>query len=238
MLNRRQRQMCIRDRVYTPPDGEERIRRLLANWERFLHERTEVEPLVRIAVTHYQFEAIHPFTDGNGRTGRVLNSLALVEMDLLPLPILYLSKFIIARKDEYYDKLLAVTTDGAWEPWVSYMLQGVEETAAWTTEKIAAIRRLSEDTREFVRSRLPKIYSQDLADVLFEQPYCRIGNVVDAGIVERQAASRYLKALAQVGILSERKVGREKLFVHSRLLELLMSEQHAYAPLPVASTDL
>jgi Fic family protein len=224
--------------VYTPPDGEERIRRLLANWERFLHERTEVDPLVRIAAAHYQFEAIHPFTDGNGRTGRVLNSLALVELDLLPLPILYLSKFIIARKEAYYDRLLAVTTDGAWEPWVLYVLQGVEDTAAWTTEKIAAIRRLSEDTREFVKSRLPKIYSQELVDVLFEQPYCRIGNVVDAGVVERQAASRYLRTLAKAGILSERKAGREKLFVHTRLLDLLMSDRHAYAPLPVASTDM
>lgn len=224
--------------IYTPPDGEERIRRLLANWERFLHERTEVEPLVRMAAAHYQFEAIHPFTDGNGRTGRVLNSLALVELDLLPLPILYLSKFIIAQREAYYDRLLAVTTDGAWEPWVLYVLQGVEDTAVWTTEKIAAVRRLSEDTRALVKSRLPKIYSQELLDVLFEQPYCRIGNVVDAGVVERQAASRYLRALAKAGILSERKAGREKLFVHTRLLEVLTSERHAYARLPAASTDM
>jgi len=216
------------DVVYTPPDGEQRIRSLLANWERFLHDGAEMDPLVRIAASHYQFEAIHPFTDGNGRTGRILNSLALVELDLLPLPILYLSKFIIDRKDEYYDKLLAVTARGAWEPWALYMLQGVEETAIWTTEKIAAIRRLAGETREFVRSQHPKIYSGELVDVLFEQPYCRIGDLVEAGVVERQAASRYLKALVRTGVLQERRAGREKLFIHTRLFDLLTSDVHEY----------
>ena len=113
--------------VYTPPEGEARIRDLLANWERFLHEEETIEPLVRMAVAHYQFEAIHPFTDGNGRTGRVLNSLFLVEQGLLPLPILYLSRYIIANKADYYRLLLGVTRDGAWEPWLLYMLRAVED---------------------------------------------------------------------------------------------------------------
>jgi Fic family protein len=219
------------DVLYTPPEGESRIRKMLADWERFLHEREEIDPVIRMAAAHYQFEAIHPFTDGSGRTGRILNSLMLVEQDLLPMPILYLSKFIIANKAEYYDRLLAVTARQEWEPWLLYVLRGVAQTARWTTEKIAAIRRLSEATEAVVRRRLPKIYSRELVDVLFEQPYCRIGNVVDAGIVGRQAASRYLKELAAIGVLRERKEGREKLFIHPRLLELLTSELHDFEPL-------
>jgi Fic family protein len=212
--------------VYTPPSGEERLRSLLANWERFLHEHEQIDPLIRMAAAHYQFEAIHPFTDGNGRTGRVLNSLFLVEKDLLPLPILYLSRYILAHRTEYYDLLLRVTTEDAWEPWILYMLRGVGETARWTTAKIAAIRILTAQTASYVRGRLPKVYGRELIEVVFEQPYCRIGNVVDAGIVGRQAASRYLKALASIGVLRERAVGREKLFIHTKLLALLTSETH------------
>lgn len=209
------------DVVYTPPEGESRLRDLLGNWERFLHEETSLDPLVRMAVAHYQFEAIHPFTDGNGRTGRILNSLFLVEEGLLPLPILYLSRYIIGHKVDYYRLLLAVTRDGAWEDWILYMLRGVEETAAWTTGKIGAIRRLSADTADHVRQALPKIYSRELVDVIFEQPYCRIANLVEAGIAGRQAASRYLKALATAGVLSEQVFGKEKLFVHPKLMALL-----------------
>jgi Fic family protein len=111
--------------IYTPPQGEERLRDLLSNWERFLHANDEIDPLVRMAAAHYQFEAIHPFTDGNGRTGRILNSLLLVEQNLLSLPVLYLSRYIIRTKETYYRLLLAVTRDNAWEPWVLYMLRGV-----------------------------------------------------------------------------------------------------------------
>ncbi len=216
--------------IYTPPATEERIRRLLGNWEFFLHMHEEIDPLIRMSTAHYQFEAIHPFTDGNGRTGRVLNSLFLVEQGLLPLPILYLSRFIIAHKADYYDLLLGVTRAEAWEPWLIYMLRGVEETAIWTTKKIAAIRKLEDDTVAYVRSRLPKIYSRELVDVIFEQPYCRIANVVKAGIVGRQAASRYLKALTSSGVLREQTVGREKLFIHPRLLTLLTSDTHDFDP--------
>lgn len=218
--------------IYTPPEGERRIRELLANWERFLHDAEEIDPLVRMAAAHYQFEAIHPFTDGNGRTGRVLNILYLVEQDLLPLPILYLSRYVIAHRSDYYRLLLTVTREDSWEPWILFMLRGVEETATWTCAKIAAIRKLAHETAEFVRHRLPKIYSRELVDVLFEQPYCRIGNVVEAGIVARQAASRYLKSLASVGVLEERKFGREKLFLHPKLLTLLTRDTNDFAPYP------
>jgi len=216
--------------VYTPPEGEARIRDLLANWERFLHEEETLDPLVRMAAAHYQFEAIHPFTDGNGRAGRVLNSLFLVEQGLLPLPILYLSRYIIAHKPDYYRLLLAVTRECAWEPWLLYMLRAVEETAIWTTAKIGAVRKLAADTTEYVRVKLPKIYSWELVDVIFEQPYCRIANLVEARIAGRQAASRYLKALVSIGVLRDQAFGREKLFVHPKLMTLLTRDSNAFQP--------
>lgn len=207
--------------IYTPPEGENRLRDLLANWERFLHNETDLDPLIRMAVGHYQFEAIHPFTDGNGRTGRVLNMLYLIQEGLLTLPILYLSRHIIANKADYYRLLLDVTRQGAWEPWLLFMLQAVEETAGWTTAKIAAIRALALHTTRHVRERLPKIYSRELVDVIFEQPYCRIANLVEKDIAQRQAASRYLKDLAALGVLREMQSGKEKLFIHPKLMQLL-----------------
>ncbi len=213
--------------VYTPPEGETRIRELLANWEHFLHEKEMIDPLIRMAAAHYQFEAIHPFTDGNGRTGRVVNSLFLVEQGLLPLPILYLSRYIIAHKADYYRLLLAVTREDAWEPWLLYMLRAVEDTAMWTTAKIAAVRKLAADTTEYVRRKLPKIYRRELVDVIFEQPYCRIANLVEARIAGRQAASRYLKALVSIGVLREQAFGKEKLFVHPKLMTLLIRDSNA-----------
>ena len=216
--------------IYTPPDGEARLRDLLANWERFLHNQTELDPLIRMAVGHYQFEAIHPFTDGNGRTGRALNILYLIQEELLHLPILYLSRHIIAHKADYYRLLLEVTRDQAWEPWVLYMLRAVEETSRWTTDKIAAIRALAEHTTDHVRSSLPKIYSRELVDVIFEQPYCRIGNIVDKGIAHRQTASRYLKELVQLGVLREMPFGKEKLFIHPKLMQLLSRDNNQFQP--------
>ena len=218
--------------VYTPPEGEALLRELLANWERFLQEETSLDPLIRMAVAHYQFEAIHPFTDGNGRTGRVLNSLFLVEQRLLTLPVLYLSRYMIAHRADYYRLLLAVTREGAWEEWLLYMLRGVEETAAWTTAKIGAVRKLAADTLEYVRRAAPKIYSRELVDLIFEQPYCRIANLVDADVAGRQAASRYLKALVAAGVLREQAFGKEKLFVHPKLMNLLTRDSNAFAPYP------
>ena len=216
--------------VYTPPAGEAVLRDLLGNWERYLHEETSVDPLVRMAVGHYQFEAIHPFTDGNGRTGRVLNSLFLIQEQLLTLPVLYLSRYIINSRPEYYRLLLAVTTEQAWEPWLLYLIRGVEETARWTTAKIGAIRTLAADTTAHVKQHLPKIYSHELVQVIFEQPYCRIGNLVERGIAKRQAASEYLKALVRIEVLREQKAGREKLFVHPRLMRLLTEDSNTMLP--------
>lgn len=207
--------------IYTPPVGEDRLRNLLANWEKFLHESRDLDPLIRMSVGHYQFEAIHPFTDGNGRTGRVLNGLFLIQESLLTLPILYLSRFIIQNKADYYRLLRKVTSHNAWEEWVLYMLRGVEETAYWTTAKIGAIRKLTSLTAEHMKAKASKIYSLELVHLIFEMPYCRIQNLVEAKICERQAASRYLKQLVEIGVLEEQAAGREKVFLHPKLLTLL-----------------
>jgi Fic family protein len=213
--------------IYTPPVGEQVLREKLANWERFIHDAREIDPLIRMAVAHYQFEAIHPFTDGNGRTGRVLNLLMLVEQDLLDQPVLYLSRYIIERKADYYRLLLGVTRDGAWIEWVAYMLDAVADTARWTGAKIEAIRQLHEHACEWVRAQRPKTYSRELVDVLFSQPYCRIQNVVDAGIAKRETAARYLRELVDIGVLREQRMGKEKLFLHPAYLRLLSDNSHA-----------
>lgn len=207
--------------IYTPPEGQDLLRDKLANWERYIHEAEEIDPLVRLAVMHYQFEAIHPFTDGNGRTGRVLNLLYLVDKGLLDIPVLYLSRYIIGNKRAYYDRLLSVTTHGAWEDWILYMLEAVRETAEWSTMRIRAIRDLLDHTAARMRRNLPKIYSRELAEVIFVNPYCRIGDLVEAGIAKRQAASVYLKALVDDGLLQEMKAGRENLYINPALLTLL-----------------
>jgi len=207
--------------VYTPPEGADLLRNKLANWERYIHDAGDIDPLVRMAVAHYQFEAIHPFTDGNGRTGRVLNLLILIDLGLLEIPALYLSRAIIARKQAYYRLLLKVTTDGAWEDWILFMLAAVAETARWTTAKIWSIRTLLEETADLLRDRAPKIYSRELAEIVFVQPYCRIGDLVAAGIAKRQSASAYLKAMTALGFLEERTMGREKLFINPKLIALL-----------------
>jgi Fic family protein len=183
-----------------------------------------VDPLIRMAVGHYQFEAIHPFIDGNGRTGRILNLVFLVEQGLLEIPVLYLSRAIIRSKEEYYRRLLAVTTDGAWEDWVLYVLDAVRQTARWTTGRIQAIQVLMEETADYAKVEAAGGYSRELVELLFVQPYCRIRNVVEAGIAQRQTAAEYLKELASAGILLEVKVGREKLFINPRLMQLLTRE--------------
>ncbi|TXF13762.1 protein adenylyltransferase Fic [Pelomicrobium methylotrophicum] len=211
--------------VYTPPAGEARLRELLANWERFLHEADELDPLIRMAVGHYQFEAIHPFSDGNGRTGRILNLLFLMEQGLLDSPILYLSRAIIRTRADYYRLLRAVTAEGRWEDWLLYMLEAVRETAQWTTDRIHRIRQLMQETAEHMRAEAPGIYSRELVELVFVQPYCRIKNVVEAGIAERQTAAVYLKKLCAADVLREVKVGREKLFINPRLMQLLTTEE-------------
>jgi len=213
------------DTIYTPPEGEDLIRRHLAAWERFLHEERQLDPLIRMAAGHYQFEAIHPFTDGNGRTGRILNILYLIQEKLLTLPVLYLSRYIIRHKDTYYRLLIEVTRDEAWEPWLIFMLDGVRETAQCTLEKILAMRELERIVADKIKAELPKIYSRELVEVIHAQPCCRIADVVEADLAKRQTAASYLKQLAAKGILKERKVGREKIFIHGDLLDVLVREE-------------
>lgn len=221
--------------IYTPPVGEALLRAKLANWERFIHDKDEIDPLIRLAVAHYQFEAIHPFTDGNGRTGRILNLLMLVEQGLLELPVLYLSRYIIRHKSDYYRLLLRVTSHEAWEDWILFMLEGVRETAGWTLDKIAAMQKLQAQAEDFVRAHAPAIYSRELVELLFVQPYCRIQNLVASGLAKRQTASTYLKKLEALGMLREVRVGKEKLFIHPALVQLLSQDGHSVAPYRLAA---
>jgi cell filamentation protein, protein adenylyltransferase len=214
--------------VYTPPEGQALLREKLSSLEEFLHGADEIDPIIRMAAAHYQFEAIHPFTDGNGRTGRILNTLYLIDTKLLDLPILYLSRYINAHRSEYYDRLLAVTTKGAWEGWLVYMLTAVEETSLWTTAKIRAIGDLMDATVAYVSASSPKIYSRELVEVIFTQPYSRIGNLVDAKLGNRATSSKYLKELVAKGVLQERQEGRENIYINVRFLELLTSESNAF----------
>ena len=214
--------------IYTPPEGERVLRDKLANLEQFLHNENEIDPIIRMAAAHYQFEAIHPFTDGNGRTGRILNTLFLIDKKLLDLPILYLSRYINEHRADYYSRLLNVTTSGAWEPWLLFMLNAVEETSTWTTQKIRAIRDLMDATVGFVSTSSPKIYSRELVEVIFTQPYSRIGDVVDAKLANRATASKYLKELVATGVLQERKEGRENIYINVRFLELLTADTNTF----------
>lgn len=214
--------------IYTPPVGQKLLQKKLENWQQFMTTETSIDPLVRMAVQHYQFEAIHPFSDGNGRTGRILNIVFLVQAGLLDSPILYLSRHIIQHKGDYYRLLLDVTEKGAWGPWIVFMLNGVEETCIWTTDKIKAIRELMQHTSQYVQKKLPKSYSWELVEALFKQPYCRINNLVSAGVAKRQTASVYLKQLCDVGVLKELKSGRETLFVHPKYIELLTGEENIW----------
>jgi len=212
--------------IYTPPVGEDVIRNLLTNWERFLHIDDDLDPLIKMAVSHYQFEAIHPFYDGNGRTGRILNVLYLIECGLLTLPIFYLSRFVVQNKQDYYRLLNQVTKEQNWEEWLLFMLKGVAQTATWTCEKITAIRSLMENTTNFIKTQLPKIYSHELVQIIFEQPYCRISNLVERDVAKRQTASIYLKQLVAIGVLQEINSGKEKLFTHPRLMKLMTQDSN------------
>ena len=214
--------------IYTPPVGQKLLIEKLENWQSFMHDNTDIDPLIRMAVQHYQFEAIHPFADGNGRTGRILNILFLLEQGLLDTPILYLSRHVIQNKADYYRLLLDVTRKQAWGPWILFILKGVEQTCVWTTDKIKAIRELMYHTSQYVQTQLPKTYSWELVEALFKQPYCRIGNLVAAGVAKRQTASVYLKQLAELGVLREVKSGRETLFIHPKYIELLTGEENVW----------
>lgn len=207
--------------IYTPPEGEGVLRDKLANLEQFMHAEDGMETLVKLALIHYQFEAIHPFADGNGRTGRVLGILFLTYTSLLDLPVLYLSRYIIEHKHDYYILLRGVTEQGAWEPWILYVLDAVEQMSIVTRDRILAIRALMEQTMKRVNKELPKIYSKELVELLFRQPYAKGQFVVDAGIAKRQTAAEYLKELETLGILKAQRVNKETLYLNIGLYELL-----------------
>jgi len=207
------------DVVYTPPQEEQRIKNLLSNLAEYLNDAED--SLIKCAIIHYQFESIHPFYDGNGRTGRIVNVLYLLLKQHLDIPILYLSSYIIEHKAEYYRLLRAVTSDNEWIEWISFFLEGIEKTARQTVGVISRIKTEIDDTIEFVRTRAPKIYSKELVEVLFENPYCKNEFVERAVGVERKAASRYLHELSELGLLELRKIGRENVFINTRLMRLL-----------------
>jgi Fic family protein len=218
--------------IYTPPDGQQRLRDLLSNWETFANAQDDIDPLVRMAVLHYQFEAIHPFLDGNGRTGRILNILVLIQAGLLDIPTLYLSRHIVRSKGDYYRLLQGVTLRGEWEPWIIYMLTAVETTATWTNGRIRAIRDLMANTSDYVKEAAPGAHSHELIETIFAMPYTRIGNLVERGIAKRVSASRYLKQLVNIGVLVEEKRGRDKVFIHRKYMDLLGRDDHEFAPYP------
>ena len=208
--------------IYTPPDGEAVIRQKLNELEEFIHADDDFDPLVKLALIHYQFEAIHPFFDGNGRTGRIVNMLYLVKQDLLDVPVLYLSKHIIDHKSAYYQLLREVTEKHAWEKWMLFMLDAVESTATFTARRIDAIRDLLQETLDFSKKKLPpKVHSKELIELIFRQPYTKAKFLVDAGIAERKTAAEYLKQLEKAGILKRKKVGKENLYLNKKLVALL-----------------
>lgn len=207
--------------IYSPPEGRDQIAAKLADWERFVHNTPDLDPLVRMAAAHYQFEAIHPFSDGNGRTGRILNVLMLVQAGMLGMPVLYLSRYIIDTKNDYYRLLLAVTRDGAWEDWVLYILRGIETTSLMTLSKIQAIRSLQEDFGERSRAVTKGAAHAVFQSVLFEQPYCRINTVVSRCEVSRPTATAWLNALVEADLLRDVRIGRDRLFINWEFLRLL-----------------
>ncbi len=209
--------------VYEPPQSAVEVAELMGNFVVYLNrdEPDDLDPLVRMAVLHHQFESIHPFYDGNGRTGRILNLLHLVLHRLLDLPVLYLSRYIVRDKAAYYRELQAVRETGNWEPWVLYMLRGIEETARETLERVEGIRALMAEVKRRLRSELPKLYSQDLLNNLFRHPYTKIEFVERDLNVVRLTAARYLESLCRAGFVRKVKVGRTNFYLNEPLLKLL-----------------
>lgn len=208
--------------VYTPPQEKNEILDLLGNFlDHFNSESSNLSPLINLAILHYQFESIHPFYDGNGRTGRILNILYLIINDFLDLPILYLSSYINENKSEYYKLLNTVNSTDNWEEYIIYILKAIEITSNRTIEKITLINNLLLKTIKQAQEEEPKIYRKELIELLFEQPYSKIEYVVEKLKVERKAASRYLKRFEQIGIISSEKVGRELIYLNTRLIDIL-----------------
>jgi len=211
--------------VYTPPQDPDIIRRLLSNFADYYNG--DAGSLADMAVLHYQFETIHPFSDGNGRTGRILNVLYLILKGYLDIPILYPSSYIIEHKDEYYRFLRAVTVAGEWEPWILFMLDAIQATSVDTIARVREIRDELDRTIDEIRTALPRIYTKELVETLFVHPYSKIEFLVNALGVERKAASRYLRSLEELGLLASKKIGREKIYVNVRLMTILSRETAA-----------
>lgn len=207
--------------IYIPPEGEGIIRDKLANLEQFIHANDDLDPLVKMAIMHYQFEAIHPFEDGNGRTGRIMNILYLVDKGLLDIPVLFLSRYIIEHKASYYEGLRQVTEAQQWEQWILFMLRAVAVTAQQTFDQVLRIRELMEQVQHKVQREANNIYSKDLIEVIFRHPYTKIQFLVDANIAKRQTASNYLQKLAELGILRPSKQGREIYYINDALFKEL-----------------
>lgn len=208
--------------VYTPPSGEETILSLMGNLEKYINNPSDAtDPLIKLAVIHYQFESIHPFYDGNGRTGRIINILYLVLTRLLDSPILYLSSYIIRNKDRYYRLLQEVRTKGAWEDWIVFILDGVEQTAAETLRLVKDINAQMEAMAAEIKEKLPKLYSKELIDLLFYEFYTKIKYIESGLSVTRLTASGYLKELECAGFLESEKLGRERIYLNKRLYDLV-----------------
>jgi cell filamentation protein, protein adenylyltransferase len=207
--------------VYTPPEGENIIREKLKNLEDFIHADDNIDPLIKMAIIHYQFEAIHPFFDGNGRTGRIILLLYLKSTNLLDLPALYLSSYIIEHKDKYYTNLHKVTEEGNWEDWILYMLDMVEQTASKGRQQIAKIEKLMNEMGEEIQNILPRVYSKDLMEELFRLPYTKRNQLEKAGLGNLKTVGNYLINLEKAGFLTSEQVGKEKLYLNFRLLEIL-----------------
>jgi len=209
--------------VYSPPQEEAQIQRLMDNLEQFINEssRSDLDPLVKMAIIHHQFESIHPFYDGNGRTGRIINILYLVLYGLLDAPVLYLSRYINQHKNEYYRLLQEVRTHGAWEKWVLYMLDGLEQTSLQTTQLIEAMRDLMQRHKHKMREELPKIYSQDFLNHLFRHPYTKIEFVMHELRIHRHTAKKYLDELIRLGMVAKHRIGKEDFYLNIDLFELL-----------------
>jgi Fic family protein len=208
--------------IYTPPDNFETISNLMKNLEDYLNDDSDdVSPLIKLAIQHYQFESIHPFYDGNGRTGRIINVLYLILKGLLDEPVLYLSSFIIKNKGDYYRLLQEVRTKNNWEGWILFVLRGIEITALETLKQISEINHLFKQSQTLIQEKLPRIYSKDLVEQLFIHPYCKNEFLVANLHIERKAASRYLNYLVELGVLESLQKGKEIIYINSNLYNLL-----------------
>ena len=206
---------------YTAPEGEKLIRDLLANWEEFLNVENGADPLIKLAIAHYQFEAIHPFSDGNGRTGRIINIIYLSSAGLLTLPVLYLSKYLIENKSTYYKLIREVTEGGCWEEWILFMLSAIETTAKETRNRVEAIRNLMDEIESNLKASGVPAAKKEVVELIFKHPYIKISTMVEAGICSRNSASSYLKSLVRQDVLVSSKIGREVIYMNIRLIELL-----------------